>query len=116
MVATEQDDRGDGAKPRPQLTPEQRRGSLIQSVLATEDGREFVKMIIDEYSVNRSPVPNEHSKMQRSLPPVEATIYNLAQQDVARWLIGLCAKHSPARFREMAIEAYIRGATNGGQP
>jgi hypothetical protein len=96
-------------KSRPGLTPEERVASVVQSVMATEAGREFVKLIIDEYSINRSPLPHGESKVQKLLPPVEATLYNSAQQDVARWIVNLVAKHAGAQTRQMLMESYMRG-------
>jgi hypothetical protein len=96
-------------KPRPGLTPAERVASVVQSVMATEAGREFVKLIIDEFSINGSPLPHDQAKVQKLLPQVEAMIYNAAQQDVTRWIINLVAKHAGAQARQMLMESYMRG-------
>jgi hypothetical protein len=105
----EKQGREDGAKQRPAQTPADRLQDVIQGVMSTENGREFVKLILDEFSINQTPLPGVHAKVQRTLPPVEAVIYNTAQQDVVRWLIGLLRTHAPTQSREMLIESYVRG-------
>lgn len=101
--ALDKPEQKDEAKPRPKQSPAEREGDIIQAVLATESGREFVWMIMKRYSLNKTPLrPAEHLDLH------DAMVYHAAQQDVVRWLMNLCGTHAPAGFRAMSVESYIR--------